>query len=206
MPRHKRRAHEVERIREHILNAAAQAFAREGYDRTTMGNIAAEAGYTAPTLYAYFKGKADIFEALVGVVVGAALRTFDAKLPTGLGFGHRVELLLQKQLDMFEEHSAALGFFVALKPTDVAPVREDETTAAKGHENVELDQRARRWFEENLDSDSDADAEVLATFYRGTVDAFLLRWVAQGQPGRPHDWGPLVLDLFLRGAASQTQQ
>jgi TetR/AcrR family acrAB operon transcriptional repressor len=48
-----------------ILNAAAMVIVRLGYDKTTMSDIAAEAGVSRGTVYLYFKGKEELFEALV---------------------------------------------------------------------------------------------------------------------------------------------
>ena len=70
-----RRELELARKREGILMAAARAFARGGYHVTTMQDIAREAGYTPPSLYAYFTGKEQIFGEL-------------AALDWGSGFGY----------------------------------------------------------------------------------------------------------------------
>jgi AcrR family transcriptional regulator len=50
---------------EQILNAAAAVIVRLGYDKTTMSDIADEAGVSRGTVYLYFKGKEELFEALV---------------------------------------------------------------------------------------------------------------------------------------------
>lgn len=47
-----------------ILNAAAAVIVRLGYDKTTMSDIADEAGVSRGTVYLYFKGKEELFEAL----------------------------------------------------------------------------------------------------------------------------------------------
>jgi len=49
---HPRRAREIARTRQDILEAAARAFARNGYQAVTMQEIAREAGYTAASLRA----------------------------------------------------------------------------------------------------------------------------------------------------------
>lgn len=46
-----------------ILEAALRCFAKNGYVATKMSDIAAEAGYTAASLYTYFPGKLEIFAA-----------------------------------------------------------------------------------------------------------------------------------------------
>jgi TetR/AcrR family acrAB operon transcriptional repressor len=48
-----------------ILDAAAAVIIRLGYDKTTMGDIAEEAGTSRRTVYLYFKGKEELFEALL---------------------------------------------------------------------------------------------------------------------------------------------
>ena len=48
-----------------ILDAAAAAIIRVGYDKTTMSDIAEEAGASRGTVYLYFNGKEELFEALL---------------------------------------------------------------------------------------------------------------------------------------------
>ena len=50
--------------REAILDAAFRRFARYGYRRTSLGDIADEAGLSRPALYHYFRNKEDVFGAL----------------------------------------------------------------------------------------------------------------------------------------------
>jgi AcrR family transcriptional regulator len=50
---------------EQILDAAARVIVRLGYDKTTMQDIAGEAGVSRRTVYLYFKGKEELFEALL---------------------------------------------------------------------------------------------------------------------------------------------
>ena len=48
-----------------ILDAAAAVIIRQGYDKTTMSDIAEEAGASRRTVYLYFNGKEELFEALL---------------------------------------------------------------------------------------------------------------------------------------------
>jgi len=48
-----------------ILDAAAAVIIRVGYDKATMSDIAEEAGSSRRTVYLYFKGKEELFEALL---------------------------------------------------------------------------------------------------------------------------------------------
>lgn len=53
------------RRQQQILDAAAAVIIRLGYDKTTMSDIAEEMGASRRTVYQYFKGKEEIFEALL---------------------------------------------------------------------------------------------------------------------------------------------
>ncbi len=51
--------------RDRILDAALEVFSERGFDGATVRQIAAKVGVTDPALYAHFKGKKEIFEALM---------------------------------------------------------------------------------------------------------------------------------------------
>src|SRR5580700_9634053 len=74
--RQARQARSAAHTREGMLHAAAQALARHGLEATTMQEIAREAGYTVPSLYAYFNGKQEIIEALLQQMGEQLTRTF----------------------------------------------------------------------------------------------------------------------------------
>jgi AcrR family transcriptional regulator len=53
-----------DRRRQAIVSAAAQAFARQGYDQTTMQDLAASMGLATGALYHYFDGKEKLLMAI----------------------------------------------------------------------------------------------------------------------------------------------
>jgi AcrR family transcriptional regulator len=53
-----------ERTREELVAAAARVFARRGYHRATVEEIAAEAGFTTGAVYSNFDGKEELFLAI----------------------------------------------------------------------------------------------------------------------------------------------
>jgi AcrR family transcriptional regulator len=62
--------------RKRLLQAAAQEFAGEGFDRASLGRIAESAGVSKPALYYYFEDKADLFATVVR-------EAWDRFMPTG---------------------------------------------------------------------------------------------------------------------------
>ncbi|MEW6444394.1 MAG: TetR/AcrR family transcriptional regulator [bacterium] len=61
----KRNRERRDRTRQELLEAAARVFARNGYHRPLVSDIVAEAGVGQGTFYRHFKGKREIFEALL---------------------------------------------------------------------------------------------------------------------------------------------
>ena len=53
--------------KEKILNAALTLFAKNGYDGTSVEQIAEQVGIKAPSLYKHFKGKEDILNSLIDI-------------------------------------------------------------------------------------------------------------------------------------------
>lgn len=64
--------------RQAILDAAAQRFAREGYGRTRMADIARDIGLGKPALYYYFDSKESLLVGLIESRVGAALESLES--------------------------------------------------------------------------------------------------------------------------------
>jgi AcrR family transcriptional regulator len=64
MPTVMSRKETQERTREQVVAGAAKVFARRGYHRATMDEIASEAGYTIGAIYSNFAGKEELFLAL----------------------------------------------------------------------------------------------------------------------------------------------
>ncbi len=54
----------VSPTRQRALSAALEVFSRKGYEAASMGDIAGALGIKAPSLYKYFKGKEELYEAL----------------------------------------------------------------------------------------------------------------------------------------------
>lgn len=85
MPTRLTREERKAETRERLLEAAAQVFARRGYQRASVDEIADEAGFSSGALYSNFAGKEDLFLALFERVIAeqvAGLADAVAGLPT----------------------------------------------------------------------------------------------------------------------------
>jgi AcrR family transcriptional regulator len=92
---------------EQIAAAALRLFARYGYKRTSMDDIAREAGVARATLYLHFKGKDDVFRAmLAGLGAQVETRCREA-LATPGPFAQRLAALMEAH------HGTAFAAFSA---------------------------------------------------------------------------------------------
>lgn len=72
--------------RDKILHAALAVFARYGFKRASMEDVAGEAGISRPALYQSYENKAAIFAALAVALGQASCDAAEAAWPTGLAF------------------------------------------------------------------------------------------------------------------------
>ncbi|QCB92340.1 TetR/AcrR family transcriptional regulator [Cellulomonas shaoxiangyii] len=76
-----RRRQKVDRTRADLLAAAARVIAAKGYEGASVGDIAAEAGYTKGAVYAHFASKEEVFLTLARDQLHVTIDSPDATLP-----------------------------------------------------------------------------------------------------------------------------
>ncbi len=85
-----------------ILAAASTLFGRNGFQRTSMSDIAREAGIARATLYLRFSEKRAVFDALAAALVDEALVTAEAAWHTAAPLSKNLaETMLAKELMFF---------------------------------------------------------------------------------------------------------
>lgn len=85
-----------------LLGAALTLFARHGFQRTSMADVAREAGIARATLYLRFADKRALFEALAESLVDEALAGAEAAWSPQAGFSDNIAAtLLAKELGFF---------------------------------------------------------------------------------------------------------
>lgn len=108
----RRRERERDRHRREILEAARKLFVEQGYENTTMLQVARRADFAVGTLYNLFAGKEDLYEALMLEAFRAAhQRIRDGILPPGNAID-RIERVIDATTELFFEYrELSLLFF-----------------------------------------------------------------------------------------------
>lgn len=81
----------AEARRQHILDAAIEVIAEQGFQRTKIKQIAARAGIADGTIYNYFKNKDAIFMAIMARLTEAEVREIDFAEARKIEFAHFVQ-------------------------------------------------------------------------------------------------------------------
>lgn len=68
---------------EHLIHAAMEAFLLYGFKRTSMEDIAQQAGVSRAALYLHFKNKRDVFRSAAAMMFAEAVTRFEAALVPG---------------------------------------------------------------------------------------------------------------------------
>lgn len=94
-----------------VIEAAYKVFFRYGYARTTMADLAGEAGLSRPALYLVYSGKAEVFQAVMEWMTDAMLEriasTMDADWPLGQKLVHVMEIAFATPYEQVKAHPDA---------------------------------------------------------------------------------------------------
>lgn len=204
----RRRDVEFARTREDILLAAARALGRRGFGSVSMQEIAAEVGFTAPALYAYFPSKEEIFSELRAMLHRELTDTFQPPPPAGLSFRRRLSILLGRQLAWADRRRDVFLAFSALRARGEAmPFRTQGAATAEAGPRAYLVAMAR-WMRQAADRPGDlggCDPDDAACLLFGICHGFLLRWLFSGSEHRLADETDRILDFFFHGVCASSE-
>lgn len=95
-----------------ILDAALAVFSEYGYHEARIEDIAERAGVGKGTVYLYFPGKRELFQALITRITGEHLKTIEAALSESGSLEERLVLAVRKHLLFFESNRDLAGLNV----------------------------------------------------------------------------------------------
>ncbi|WKV74564.1 TetR/AcrR family transcriptional regulator [Streptomyces sp. PCS3-D2] len=99
-----------ERRRE-LLDTAAEVFAAQGYDATTVRKIADAAGMLAGSLYYHFDSKESMLDEILSAFLTELWDGYDAVLAAGLGPRETIEALVTESFREIDRHRAAVAIY-----------------------------------------------------------------------------------------------
>lgn len=190
-----------ERTRAELMAAAGAAFSAKGFHGTSMGQIAAGAGYATGTLYLYFKDKDDLYISLLEDKVRAMLAFCGEAVTSETTVRGQFESLIRGRLAFHEAHR---DFFQIYAREGVAPGTRDapgqwSRVEALCRESVEFTRsvivRCQR-----LGLLRKEDPLLLALSLNSILMNISREWMMSGDSKTLRDHAPFVIRLFLEGA------
>lgn len=118
--------------RERILRAAEQLFHTQGYERTTLDQVAAALGVSKPYVYYYFHGKQELFERLSWTPTVACFTVLDGDEDHHLPAHQQVQRGLQRLIANTLAHYPA-AFFAYREPQAYRPEYQAAQKALARH-------------------------------------------------------------------------
>lgn len=97
--------------RDEILATAAEVFAAQGYNATTVRRIADEAGMLAGSLYYHFDSKESMVDEILSAFLDELWAGYDAVLAAGLGPRETIEALVTESFREIDRHRAAVAIY-----------------------------------------------------------------------------------------------
>ena len=199
-----RREREIAHARIDILDAAVAAFGKRGLHNATMQDIAQEAGYTAASLYTYFKSKQEIVDAVVTRLTDEYMQLFEEPIPSGLTFRQRFEMVLQRQMDLATRQHNVFHSFLG-DEQDASPCGADGS-ARVFHSNFERRiLRLAQWLRDNAKGDDlgGNDPEIAARLLFGMAFGLLHEWGKSAEKDKPLAYAPLLTEFFFHGISGK---
>jgi len=105
-----------ERTRQRLLEIAVQRFAADGFRRTSVSDIAREAGLTPAAAYAYFAGKEGLFQAAVDTDAGALIEAARSAAAEGASAREQLFLFVGELRERVDDHPLARRVLSGLEP------------------------------------------------------------------------------------------
>ncbi|MDI3408105.1 TetR/AcrR family transcriptional regulator [Streptomyces cavernicola] len=97
--------------REEILATAAEVFAAQGYNATTVRKIADAAGMLAGSLYYHFDSKESMLDEILSTFLDALWARYDTVLAAGLGPRETLGALVTESFREIDRHRAAVAIY-----------------------------------------------------------------------------------------------
>ncbi|MGZ5381306.1 MAG: TetR/AcrR family transcriptional regulator [Thermoanaerobaculia bacterium] len=195
----------VEEFRCHaICEAAMRVVGRKGLEKTTVDDIAHEAGVAKGTLYLYFRSRDEILEKTIGAAVDDLLERLQ-HAADGAGaepFAEALERVLTAQFAYFDENRDFFRpYFASGEYSEDRRLRQSRRYRIHINRLSALIRRGRRRGE--LKS---LDPERAAIAIAGAARDLILRRIHEKQPPSPEADARFLRDVLVSGLGAEREK
>ncbi len=188
----------AEETRERIVDAALQLFREEGFDKTTMRDIAATAGVATGAAYYYFGSKEELVMAFYVRTAEEAREVLPALVERSLDLRKRLRGIIDLKLSQFAEHRRLLIGLVRIGIDPAHPLSPfGKETQALRDESIGIFRVALQESNVRVPKELQTDLPSLLWLYQMGI---ILYWIFDDSPGQRRTATLLdgSLDLIVR--------
>ena len=198
MRREKPATAKAEETRERIVDAALELFRKEGFDETTMRDIAAEAGVATGAAYYYFGSKEELVMAFYVRTAEEARGLLPSIMERSTDLRKRLRAIIDLRLSQFARHRR---LFIALARIGIDPAHPlspfGKDTRSLRDESIDAFRAALQGSNVRIPKDLHDELPTLLWLYMMGV---ILFWIFDDSPGQARTRTLLegTLDLIVR--------
>jgi AcrR family transcriptional regulator len=197
-------------LRETIIKAAEEAFAREGYGAVSLKQVAQDAGVAESVLYRHFPSKAALFREAVLLPLMTFLESFseasERYLDYALDDRSLMRLVIGSLLDQLGEHRAALRSIIAAEE-DLGPEERERFHQALADVLIRMGEIARAEAIRRGSAPPGLGIEVTARVLVGAIISLVIYedWLLRGLPQEPSraDLLDHLVEIMLRASGAE---
>ncbi|MEU2657755.1 TetR/AcrR family transcriptional regulator [Streptomyces sp. NPDC007325] len=185
--------------RRELLDVAAEVFAVQGYDATSVRRIADAAGLLAGSLYYHFDSKESMLDEILSGFLDDLWTRYDGVLAAGLGPRETLEALVTESFREIDRHRAA----VAIYQKESGQLRDQPRFGYLADAQRRFERAWLRTLESGVaagDFRTDLDVRLTYRFLRDTVWV-AASWYRPGGQHSPEEIARQYLSMVLEGVA-----
>ncbi|MFP4212828.1 MAG: TetR/AcrR family transcriptional regulator [Desulfohalobiaceae bacterium] len=192
-----------DQIENRILQAAQAEFARNGFHKTVVSDIAHRAGVGKGTVYRRFGNK----EALFNTLTTWAMRLLEEQIVQACSRSQSPSQTLQEIMDIhfsFFQHSRQIVEIVVMEGMQISGLFREELAA----EVIRVKDRFRELFIQGMQQGEfkQLDPERLAFLFQSFIWSMLKSAILYNIENPGQIYGPLMLEIFLQGISSHAPE
>lgn len=193
------------RKEDEILDAALGLFAVQGYERTTLEDIADTLGYAKTSLYYYFPGK----EAIVKALIYGAMEEADRRMAELLARSDDpVENLRDLIGNYIDDHTSRRGFFNIYHQVGhfMDSILSPEEREAMGRSMADMNGKIIGMVRRGIDRGHylDLDPQTLGELVLGMVSGIMNQMSLKGPQGFDRETlKPTIVEILIQGIRRQ---
>lgn len=189
--------------RDEILESAQKLFAKKGFFKTTIQDIARESEFAIATLYNFFKSKEDLYSALIERKTENLFRSIQEASLNHHGI-ERIERIVHAVLEYFENDKDFFRLYVIERSGFEWDIRSElgETCHRMYLQYIEFLKSA---IEESIKRGELKEMSPwdISFFLSGIINSFIFQWVNSPSPYSLLDKHKAIMELFLSGAKKE---